>query len=85
MAETREQVKARLEAELAKLDQEGQEEDINRAAADTSLYDVVSHLVSNASGYPTHADREAHARAVRRHFKVGEYADTETPAAPAEA
>lgn len=70
MAETRDERKARLAAELAAMDQQDREDDIQRASQEVTMGDVVHHLVSHSLGYPTVDDREAHLRAVRREFHM---------------
>lgn len=74
-AETKDERRARLEAELAEIDKESREEELSRAADDVSIHDVIGHLVANSTGYPTSDDREVHARAVRKHYGTGEYAE----------
>lgn len=74
-AETKDERRARLEAELAEIDKESREEAINQAVSDVSLHDVIGHLVQHSAGYPTNDDREVHARAVRKHYGTGEYAE----------
>lgn len=84
MALTREEQKAKLQAELAQLDTEDREQEINDRVEETTLPDVIQHLVANSTGYPTHQDREVHARAVHKHYKTGPYAEDEADEAPSE-
>lgn len=79
-AETKDERRARLEAELRALEAEDREADISQRADDTSLGDVLGHLVAHSAGYPTLQDREVHARAVRREFGLGEYGPDEETA-----
>jgi trehalose/maltose hydrolase-like predicted phosphorylase len=66
MAETREDRRAKLTAELAALDIEDTEASIQRGVEETSFADVLTHLVNNSAGYPTAAEREVHLRVVDR-------------------
>jgi len=77
MAETKDERRARLEAELRALETEDREADISQRAEQTSLGDVVSHLVAHSAGYPTLEDHEVHARAIRKEFGLDEYGQDE--------
>lgn len=77
MAETKEERRARLEAELRAIEEDDREAQIEAAVKDVSLPDVLDHLVRHSGGYPTVDHREVHARAVRKHYKTGEYAPEE--------
>src|SRR6266702_1412229 len=81
MAETKDERRARLQDELRALETEDREADISQRADQTSMGDVVSHLVAHSAGYPTLEDREVHARAVRKEFGLGEYAPDEVATA----
>lgn len=76
MAETKEERRARLEAELRAIEEDDREAEIQAQVKDVSLSDVVAHLVQHSAGYPTNDHREVHARAVRKHYGVGEYAES---------
>lgn len=76
---TNEERRAALQAELAKLETEDREDTINAQADDLDLADVLGHLVQHSAGYPTHDDREVHARVIRKHYKRGEYAEDDQP------
>lgn len=80
MAESKEDRRARLEAELRAIDEDNREEALAAAVKDVSLGDVLHHLVTHSAGYPTNDDREVHARVVRNNYKIGEYAEDSKPA-----
>ncbi len=84
MAETNDERRARLEAELRALETQDREAAISQQAGQTGMGDVLGHLVAHSAGYPAPDDREVHARAVRREYGLGEYAPEELEKAKAE-
>lgn len=81
MAESSAERKERLEAELRALDDEDREAVIASQVSETSFGDVIRHLVTHSSGYPTFEDREVHLRVVDQEYKKPDQAQQAKPAA----
>lgn len=81
-AETIEDRRARLQAELNAIDNDNREELISARASETSLGDVITHLVQHSGGYPSRDEREVHLRAVASTFAEPEQ-PAKAPAKPA--